>query len=111
MTTLLPRDGDNNAIMALGFKDGGAHNVNVTATSARNTTSFDNDTRVIGVYATGDVFIAFGDTGVVASGADHFIPADTYIDIAIGGGKSQQYTHIAAVRSTNDCTLYISEKE
>jgi len=53
MTTLLPRDGDNNIIMALGFKDGGAHTISATGVSARNTTSFNNDTRVISIYATG----------------------------------------------------------
>ena len=111
MTTLLPRDGDNNAIMALGFKDGGAHTISVAGVSARNTTAFDTDTRVIGIYATGDIYIALGDNTIAATSNDHFIPADTYMDIAIGGGKSQQYTHIAGLRVTSDCTLYISEKE
>lgn len=111
MTTLLPRDSDNNTIMALGFKDGGAHSVVVTGVSARNATAFDNDTRVIGIYTTGDIYIAFGGNTITANTSDHFIPADTYMDIAIGGGKSQQYTHMAAVRITSDCTLYISEKE
>lgn len=111
MTTLLPRDGDNNAIMALGFKDGGAHTINVTGVSVRNSNAFNSDTRVIGIYATGALYIAFGDGTIAANTVDHYIPADTYMDIAIGGGKSQQYTHIAAIRAVSDCTLYISEKE
>ncbi len=111
MTTLLPRDSDNNIIMALGFKDSATHQISITGISNRNTTAFDSDTRVIGVYATGDVFISFGDNTITASTSDHYIPAETYMDIAIGGGKSQQYTHMAAVKNTNDCTIYISEKE
>lgn len=111
MTTLLPRDGDNNTIMALGFKDGGAHTISATAVSARNSTAFDSDTRVIGIYATGPIYIAFGDNTITANSSDHYIPADTYMDIAIGGGKSQQYSYMAALRAVSDCTVYISEKE
>jgi len=33
------------------------------------------------------------------------------MDIAIGGGKSQQYTHMAAIRAVSDCIVHISEKE
>lgn len=113
MTTLLPKDADNNAIPALRVMDGGAHNIAVTATSARNTTAFNDETKVISLYSTSDVFIKFGDNTAVATTSDHFFPAGVYYDIAItgGSGKGPHNAHIAVIRSAEDGTLYISEKE
>lgn len=110
MTTFLPKDSDNNPIPALRLKDSGAHSVAVTATSARNSTAFDNDTRVVSLYATAPMFVSFGDGSVTATTSDHYFPAGIYYDIAIGGGKAGQSTHIAAIRESSDGTLYISEK-
>ena len=113
MTTLLPKDADNNAIPALRLKDNDAHSIAVTATSARNTTAFNDDTKVISIYATADIFIRFGDNTTVATTSDHFFPGGVYYDIAItgGSGKGPHNSHLAVVRSTEDSTLYISEKE
>jgi len=112
MTTLLPKDADNNVIPALRLKDSGAHQISVTSSSARNSTAFDEDTRVISVYATGPVYLNLGDPGVTATVTDHYFPAGVYYDIAIGGGSGNgpHNTHIAAIRADQDCTLYISEK-
>jgi hypothetical protein len=113
MTTLLPVDADNKTIPALRLKSGGAHILAVTGTSARNSTAFHADTKVISLYATGPVFIKFGDNTVTATTADHYFPAGVYYDVAISGGgkKGAQYTHMAFIRADADCTLYISEKE
>ncbi len=47
MPTLLPKDADNNVIPALRLRgSGGAHTIAATATTARNSTAFNAETRV-----------------------------------------------------------------
>lgn len=113
MTTLLPKDADNNIIPALRLKDDGAHVISVTGTSARNSVAFGSDTKVISLYATGPVYVRLGDASVAATAADHYFPAGVYYDIAISGGAGQtgQDTYIAALQTDSSCTLYISEKQ
>lgn len=112
MTTLLPKDADNNPIPALRLKSGAAHQVAATATTARNSTAFDADTKVIGLYADGPVYVALGDDSIEATSSDHYLPEGLYYDLAISGGRSgPQATHLAVLRADTDCTLYISEKE
>lgn len=113
MTTLLPKDADNNTIPALRLKSGGAHSIAATASSARNSTGFDTATRVISVFATGPIYLKFGDNTVEATSSDHYFPSGIYYDIAIGGGSSKgpQHTHLAVLRADSNCTVYISEKE
>lgn len=112
MTTLLPLDADDNTIPALRFKSGGAQSISVTDTSARNTTAFDESTKVIGLYATGPVYLAFGDSTITATASDHYFPSGFYYDVAIaaGGGKGANFTHVAVLRADQNCTLYLSEK-
>ena len=98
MSTKLPFDVNDNPIPALRLKDGGAHVFSISASSSRNTSAFGEDTRVINVYTTEDVYLAFGDSGVTTGGADHFFPAGTYYDFAIGGDSIGHYTHVAALR-------------
>lgn len=111
MTTLLPTDADDNPIPAVRFRDGGAHAVVTSGTSARNSTAFDAETRIISIFATEDVYIKFGGAGVTASASDHFFPKNVYYDIALGGGRTPHFTHIAALQVTTGGMLYISEKE
>ncbi|MEM9470288.1 MAG: hypothetical protein AAF988_09015 [Pseudomonadota bacterium] len=113
MTTLLPKDADNNIIPALRLKDSGAHTINTTTSSTRNATAFDGETKVISLYATEPVFVAFGDSAVTANLSDHFFPAGIYYDVAISGGsgKASKDLYIAAIAESADGILYISEKE
>ena len=112
MTTLLPKDADNNLIPALRLKPGGAHLIAATSSSARNSTPFSDATRVVSVYATGPVYLRFGGASVTASGTDHYFPAGIYYDMAIGGGaKGPLHTHLAVLRADSDCSVYVSEKE
>lgn len=111
MSTFLPLDSNNNPIPALRLKDDGAHSIGVGSSSARNSTAFSADTRVIGLYATTDMYVRLGDGTVSASASDHFFPAGVYYDISIGGDAAALDTHIAAVRVSADGVLYISEKE
>jgi hypothetical protein len=113
MTTLLPKDADNNTIPALRLRDGGAHTLTISGASASNASAFDEDTKVISIYSTTDVYLKFGDAGVTSTTNDHFFPANTYYDIALSGGagKGAHHAYMSAIRVTEDGTLYISEKE
>ena len=111
MPTLMPRDDDSNPIPALRLKPGGSHTVAASGASTRNATPFGSDTRVIGIYATGPVFIRTGDNGVNAAATDHYFPAGVYYDLSLGSDKQGRHTHLAVRRADTDCTLYISEKE
>ncbi len=110
--TSLPLDSDKNSIPALRLKvSGGAHAIAATAASARNATAINANTKVVSVYATGPVYMRFGDSAITASASDHFFPAGIYYDFAIGGGKVGQATYLAVLRADTDCTVYVSEKE
>ncbi len=112
MTTLLPKDADNNPIPALRLKTGGAHKISATSSSSRNATAFNIDTKVVGLYASGPVYIAQGGATVTATTNSHYLPEGLYYDLAISGGqKGPHATHIAALAVGDNCTLYISEKE
>ena len=114
MTTLLPVDADSNPIPALRLKSGGAHSISATASSARNATAFNAATKVVSLYATGAVYVRFGNSSVTAAATDHYYPAGVYYDFAIAGGennKALQNTHIAVLAASGNCTVYISEKE
>lgn len=108
--TLLPVDANNYPLPVLRLLSGGAKTIAVTASSARTATAFHPETRVIGLYATTPMFIRFGNSSVAASASDHYLPADTLIDLAIAGDDTQSFTHLAALRAATDGTLYISEK-
>ncbi|MCB9987914.1 MAG: hypothetical protein H6868_01120 [Rhodospirillales bacterium] len=111
MPTILPTDSNDHVIPAIRLKDGGAHAISVSAASARNAAAFDSETRIVGLYATGPVYIKCGDSSVTATTNDHYFPEGVYYDLAIGGDKVNQYTHIAALAADTNCILYISEKE
>lgn len=110
--TLQPLDLNNNPIPALRLKNGGAHSIAATATSARNTTAFPSSTKVVGFYATVPVYIKMGGAAVTASTSDHYFPEGIYYDFAIVGDGAAHYTHIAVLRADGTSgTVYISEKE
>ena len=114
MTTLLPKDADNNVIPALRLRStGGAHTIAATGTSARNSTAFAAGTKVVSVYATGPVYLRFGDGTITAAASDHYFPQGIYYDFAIQGGdaKGPHSTHLAVLATDVDCTVYVSEKE
>jgi len=107
MSTLLPQDSDNNPIPALCLKSGGAHTLSVTSVATLNDTAFDDETRVISVYANVAVYIAFGDNTVVASSMDHYFPAGMYYDFSIGGGLSAHHTHLSVLAGDTDGLVFV----
>ena len=110
MTTLLPLDGNHTPLPALRLKNNGAHSINATDTAARNSIVFDADTQIVSVYASGPVFIRFGDSTVTASSADHYFPEGLYYDFSIGGGAVAHASHISVIRANYDCEVFVSEK-
>ena len=113
MTTLLPKDADDNIIPALRLKSGGAHSISATGSSARNSIAFNSDTKVVSVYATAPVYLKFGGASVTAANTDHYFPESVYYDFAISGGdvKGPHNTHLAVLAAESNCIVYISEKE
>ena len=111
MTTLMPTDSNDNAIPALRLKSSGAHSIDASAASVRNTAAFDAETKILSVYATVPVYLKFGDSSVTATTSDHYYPAGLYYDFAIGGDQTGHYTHLAVLRASTDGTVYVSEKE
>lgn len=110
--TVQPVDSNNNAIPALRLKNGGAHSINATDTTARNASAFDEHTKIISVYSDIPVYLKMGDSSVEATTSDHFFPDGIYYDFAIEGNASVRYTHIAVLRAGgSNGTVYISEKE
>ncbi len=110
MSTKLPLDANDNPIPALRLKEDGAHTISSSASSARNSTAFDAETRVISVYATQAVYLNFGDSSIIADSTDHYFPAGIYYDIAIGGDATGHSTHMAVLQVAQAGTVYISEK-
>lgn len=112
MPTILPTDSNNNPIPAVRLKQSGAHTLTAAATTSRNATAFDADTKLVSLYATGGVYVKFGDASVTATTSDHFYPNGVYYDFSIGGDNVPHYTHVAVLRAgSSDCMLYVSEKE
>lgn len=112
MATLLPKDADNNIIPALRLRSGGSHALAATGSSVRNGAGFAATTRVVSLYATGPVFVRFGNDGVTATSSDHYFPQGVYYDFAISGGDKGSHTpHVAVLAVATDCAVYISEKE
>lgn len=112
MPSHLPRDDNDEPIPCMRLKPGGGQVIAATGISARNAAAFDPQTRILAVYATGPVWIAFGDASVEAVSGGHFFPAGVYYDMAIGGSRDGVHTpYIAVLAAAGNCTVYVSEKE
>jgi S-adenosylmethionine:tRNA-ribosyltransferase-isomerase (queuine synthetase) len=106
MATELPKDRYGEGIQAMSPLEGGAQQVALTTASARQTTAFGSDTKVIGVYSTVDVFIELGSSTVTALVTDHFLPGSTYMMLSV-----KDHDHIAGILASGTGTLYVSEFE
>ncbi|MCK5384125.1 MAG: hypothetical protein KAJ29_01020 [Alphaproteobacteria bacterium] len=111
MPTLLPRDANNVPLPAMRLKNDCAHVIDVSSTSAKNTSAFDQQTRIVSLYATGPVYLRFGSSSVTATTSDHYFPEGVYCDVSIGGDKTGQSSHVAVIAASYDCQLFISEKQ
>jgi hypothetical protein len=112
MTTILPKDDDNNPIPALRLKDGKAHKITATFVASKNSIPFDASTKVVSVFATEDIFIEFGDPSIVATTNSHFFPSGVYYDFAINTNKNAIDRYISIVQAGESSGyVYISEKE
>jgi hypothetical protein len=112
MPTFLPLDSDNNPMPALRLRaSGGAHAIAASTTSARNTTPFNAETRIVSVYADVPVYLKFGGSSVTAATTDHYFPAGVYYDFAIGSPRTGFNTHLAVRTLSGTGNVYVSEKE
>lgn len=107
--TIMPQDGNGEAVQVLGFVDGGAHQLAVSAVAARNAIAFGADTRVIYVYATVPCYVKFGGGAVVATASDHMVPAGVYLPLSIGGGQLAKATHLSVLQVSGPGSFHISE--
>jgi len=102
----LPIDIGGNAIPAMRQRPDGAHTIAASASSARNSTAFNESTNIISVYAAVDIYMRWGDSSVEATSNDHFYPAGVYYDFAV----DKDHTHLAVLRASSDGNVYLSEK-
>lgn len=107
--TTMPLDTLGNPVPTLGYVDGGAKTVAITSSSTRNASAIGAGTKVVSIYATAACFLRFGDISVTAAATDHYFPAGTYCDVAVGPDTKDRY--IAAIRLDTDGMLYISERQ
>lgn len=91
----------------------GSHELTIGATSARNTTAFDANTRVIEVYAAVACHYRQGDDTVTATATDHYLPATTGRLYALGGDQLAQATHFAVIEAAVGVggKIFITEME
>lgn len=106
--TKQPRDDGNEAIPVLGYRSGGAQHINITSSS--RSAAFADSTRVISIYATEACYIALGNAAISASASDHFIPADTYLDISLGSDIDSRKLHKYLAISGTGGIIHISER-
>lgn len=113
MPTLLPIDADNRPIPAMRLRAGGAHTIAASATTTRNAAAFNSETQVVSLYATGPIYVRFGNSAVTAANTDHYFPDGLYYDFAVNGGdlKGPKHTHVAVLAAGASCMVYVSEKE
>ena len=120
MTSSMPLDNRGNVIPCITLRaDGGAHKITTSTSSpARNTVPFKDDTIVIAVWATEDVYIKFLDSpnDAPASASDHFYPASVYYNFDLGGRIGAAYAdptpgkkYISVLGVSGAGTVYISE--
>lgn len=113
VATAAPVGTNGEILQVLRYRQGTgfAHQVSLTTASARNSTGFNSETRVVEIRSTVDAFFQQGDGTITATTGGHFLPANTDRLVALGGDNQTQYTHIAAILASGTGTLYISEME
>ena len=103
----LPKDIRGGYAQALKPIPGEGQTLAVTATTVQSA-DFELDTKVISVFCTVDCFIEIGITTVVATTADQFLPANTFMYISVAALTD---VALAAIRLSADGTLYLGEWE
>jgi len=83
-----------------------AQSITVTATTARNSADFGTNVTLVELTPTQDMFVKFGSSTVVATSSDIFLASG-----GIYTYHTQGNPRIAAIRSSADGTLHITELE
>ena len=109
--TAMPRDASGAYVQVMRPLAGGAHTITIGAASARNSSAFDTNTRVLEIYSDTACYFQTGNSGITASSADHYLPAQRGRVYSIGGDQQAQHTHIAVIQASAGGTLWVSELE
>jgi len=103
----LPKDIRGGFAQALKPIPGEGQALTVSGTTVQSA-DFELDTKVISVYSTTDCYIEVGDTNVVATSADQFLPANTFMFISVADLAD---VALAAIQVSAGGTLYVGEWE
>ena len=104
--TFLPRDGNGFPMQILRFRDSLSHQITTSGTTSRNGTDFGNQTQVLLLNPTQDMFIKQGGSSVVATATDHFLAAGQPYYVS-----TRDLKRIAAIQDSAAGILHISELE
>ena len=111
MLTELQTDKNGHKIPVLSLLPAGGHVIAAGGTTTRNSIAFREDTKVVSVFSTTDVFIKFGGDDVSATTGDHFFPAGIYYDFSLGGENTAgRFLHLAVLQANTSGSVYVSEK-
>lgn len=103
MTESMHVDQNTNPVPVMRPVNGSDYEITVTGTAAANATAIVE--KVVGLYATEDMFLKFGDDEVVAADDDY--------DVFLPGGHYREYEmehdeYVSAIQATTGGVLYIN---
>ena len=104
----LPKDKRGGYAQALKPIPGEGQTVTISGTTARCAADFELDTKVISIYSDTDCYVEVGGASVVATTADQFVPASTFMYIAV---PELADINIAVIQASAGGTLYVGEWE
>ena len=111
--TKFVKDDEGHPVPLLGYKSLGGQAISFNSSTATLSTQFHITTDIITITATSPVFIALGNSSVVANKANsHYILDSVPYDIVLGSNfvGPQDSLYLSVIGSTSSGTLYISER-
>lgn len=112
MSTLLPRDANNEEIPVLGWKPSSGQTIAVGTSQNRNGAAFADETNIVSLWSTVPFRIRQGGSTVVADSTDPILPANILHDISIGGGANTKKPYISVISYDGSTTgsVYLGER-
>lgn len=111
--TRLPIDRNGSAIPAMRFVNGSGKSIDATTTESNRTpANFTAGCTVVSIYGKVDGYVAFGDENIVADATSTFVPAETWIDVAVASEQngSDAAKRMAVRAVTANGKWYVSER-
>ena len=100
--TKIVEDANGHELQAI--TPGAAHKITIGASSVRNATAFNTNTKLAMIHSDVPFYYKTGDSSVAATDSDHHLPAGAYVGIGVDG-----HTHIAVIQDSGAGTLWITE--